>query len=178
MTDWNAVNEQILRDNAGKLSANEIAKLIPGATRSGVVGKMSRMELAMRPPGRYRNGVHLPKGSMAIGRRKSTQNGGVSNPVGNKVRLFQTSLDERIGGTGPYKLAPVDDIPLDIPNFLCKAVSLDELTDGMCRWPLDAGQFCGGPRWADNPYGKTQYCAPHHRLGHKPASEHRRLNPR
>lgn len=176
--DWNEDNLAVLTENAGKISAGEIAKLIPGATRSGVVGKMSRLGLTGRAHGRYRDGAHVPKGTVSVGRRKSTQAGGTSNPMGNRVALFSTSVNERQGGMGRYKLEPVNDIPIDIPNFLCVGVALLDLKKHHCRWPLDDGKFCGLRRWEHNPYCDTQYCAPHHRLGHKPVVEHRKLNPR
>lgn len=176
--DWGDPNNMdVLNKYAGKASASEIAAMIPGATRSGIIGKLNRMQAPTRPVGRYINGkLHDPKSPAP--RRKSTQQGGVSNPLGNKVRLFQTSIDERQGGMGRYKLEPVDDVPLDIPNFLCVGVSLVDLKGHQCRWPLDSGLFCGAQRWVDNLYGDSPYCAPHHRRAHRPVTEHKRLERR
>lgn len=168
---WGGANEQTLRDNFGRVSAKEVAKLIPGATKNMVVGKAKRLGLVTDRPAH----VYPRTAGMTAA---VTRQARIPNPVGGRLALFQTSVNERQGGMGSYKLEPVAEVTIDLPRFICRAIGLLELRDNDCRWPLDNGKFCGLRRWVDNPYGPSPYCAPHHRLGHRPPSEHRRLGRR
>lgn len=167
IVDWkNQNNLDTLHRHAGKLSAGQIAKLIPGATRSGVVGKMSRLKLETMPQGVYpRSG----RGKREVRRAPGGTGPKIDNPTGAK--LIHKGLQQ-------YRVEPTADVAIDLPSFICRAVDLLELQIHDCRWPLDNGKYCGLRQWDANPYGGSSYCAPHHRLGHRPAVEHRKLNPR
>lgn len=152
---WTRINEQTLRDNFGKTSAKEVAILIPGATRNMVIGKARRLGLV----------TERPQGAQP--RAEGTKPKRIPNPIGGKV-----------GNWGDRTL--LAEPALDLPNLWCKPVDLNGLNGDTCRWPLDDGGYCGSQPWNDAPGGdgNSPYCAPHHRLGHKPASEHRKLRRR
>jgi hypothetical protein len=65
----------------------------------------------------------------------------------------------------PARLFKLKTLPRDvaiadatIPSPAMQPCNLFELDDTRCRWPLEAGMFCGGAV-----EGRTSYCAWHHR---------------
>lgn len=143
--------------------ASQIARALgPGYTRSAVLGKVHRLKLAKREerqapirPKQPKVTTNSGKGlafAIARARKEAVTTGVVVSPT------------EAILGRGPQGaerfVQPIKTIVDDDP-----VISLLQLTEHTCRWPLgdprepDFG-FCGQP-----PMAGKQYCERHHARG-------------
>lgn len=149
---WNVDTINILQKNYFRLSASQVARMIPGATRNAIVGKAHRLGLAVKAPGRYPKGTTSP--------RKPQR------PAGNKIVVVNAGLNAR-------KVVVVHGSLIDINDLKCEPVGFMDLQDHQCCWPMDGGLFCGLARAPNhvNSRGRRvepSYCPTHddHAVNH------------
>lgn len=139
------------------LSASQIAAALGGGvTRNAVIGKVHRLGLSAR------------------GRP-----GQASTPRPARPKVVDAKPEPRPQSTQPEAKLPAalpgSPVALDIDIPVSERVSILELRDSMCRWPLgdptksDFG-FCGGKAVMGLPY-----CSHHCQIAYQPALERRRL---
>jgi GcrA cell cycle regulator len=142
------------------LSATQIANVMGGITRNAVIGKVHREGLSERvkPP-------ILAAGNLQNASRK---------PPKAKQNRFNTGLKPMAlpGSTGVRTAPQPTNLPADMQVALdeTKRVTLMELQENMCRWPLgdpthETFRFCGCH--ADN---GASYCTHHARLAYQPGT--------
>jgi len=150
----------------GKSASQISAQLGLGVTRNAVIGKVHRLGLSGRakspspaaPRPRQRPAA-APRPTMA-----SRSSGGAHVVRGNTALAFSidTAIDPR----------PVFHEDVVVPMSL--RVTIVELKEAMCRWPL------GDPTTPEFRYcgiqaaGSGPYCAHHGRMAYQPALERRR----
>src|SRR6516165_103260 len=150
------------------LSASQIAnELANGLTRNAVIGKVHRLGLSGRV-----------KTNAAASIEEEPQQAQVKQP--------QRSADPRpgvppiIGNTAlAFKPVPIE-APAPLPSEdvvipLSERVTIMELREAMCRWPLGDPtlpefRFCG----ARKPLGEGPYCAYHAGVAYQPQQDRRR----
>ena len=145
------------------LSASQVAAALGGGvTRNAVIGKVHRLGLS----GRAKAGAPAPQRAVAK----------VRPP--HQPRVDQgVRVPSREGDAGLRQNLPLADSRWSYDTALPESqrVSILELRDSMCRWPIgdpskpDFG-FCGGQSVAGLPY-----CGHHCRIAYQPATERRRL---
>ena len=144
------------------LSASRIAaELSDGVTRNAVIGKVHRLGLSGR--------VKAPVSASPLAAR-----GRDARPVQSKPAA------PVMHGNLALKFTPVD-LPAvkrseDVVVPLCENVTIMELRETMCRWPVGDPssaefRFCGGRR---NGGSDGPYCAHHARIAYQPALDRRR----
>ena len=143
-------------------SASQIAAILAnGVTRNAVIGKVHRLGLS----GRAKTGTQAntrPKPKVTRGpSQRPTQ------PMvrGNTALALQTR-------PAP---APVQRPTQDVVIPISERVTIMELREAMCRWPIgDPGsvefRYCG----SKSPGGGEPYCVPHQRIAYQPAQDRRR----
>jgi GcrA cell cycle regulator len=139
------------------MTANQIAGVLgEGITRNAVIGKLHRLGLS----GSDKNGV----------RSESPDSGGSSTTA-------DLSSEDTEAVHLPFE-APRQDAALETVNKreppLRSAVTIAELTEGMCRWPAEEAassefRYCGQPTNEGTPY-----CADHCKLAYQPSKPMRR----
>ena len=149
------------------LSASQIAAELGGITRNAVIGKVHRLGLS---------GREKPAANPAHKTRK---------PRPAPVKARPSPMVFRSSGSLALRPTPVDrpyTLPVTEPTavvelapLVCERVTLMELREHMCRWPLgDPGReefrFCGA---RCNP-GSGPYCAHHAVLAYQPVDRRRR----
>ena len=140
-------------------SASQIAaELANGITRNAVIGKVHRLGLSGRVKCAPPSSTPRPRPAAQRPQRLATP-----RPAAPIVR----------GATAQFVAAaqrPVDDVVVPISE----RVTIMELREGMCRWPL------GDPATPDFRYcgGRSDitatYCAAHARMAYQPAQDRRR----
>ena len=145
------------------LSASQIAaQLGGGVTRNAVIGKVHRLGLS----GRAKSG-----GSPAVARPAAK-----ARPVLAGLQSGETTRPPPRDLTALRDPAPTDNRwPEDAAIPESQRVSIFELRDSMCRWPLgDPSKpdfaFCGARSVTGMPY-----CGHHCRVAYQPVAERRRL---
>ena len=141
------------------LSASQIAAELGGVTRNAVIGKVHRLGLSGRAKGSNQsaNARRKPAPAKAAGFAKTAKVSG-----GNGKTAASAPVSSRP--------TPVLDMEKPVPLML----SLLQLTDSTCKFPIGDPQeegfgFCGSlPR--DN----DPYCEYHCRLAYQPAGERRK----
>ena len=145
---------------ADGLSASQIAAELGGITRNAVIGKVHRLGLS--------------------GRAKTTS---TATPRPRKPRApsHPATMFHTHGATAlkPVALSEVDIAPvIQRETYLepvsCERVTIMELRECMCRWPIgDPGsadfRFCGSRSNSGSPY-----CSYHAQLAYQPATDRRR----
>ena len=142
------------------LSASQIAaELSNGITRNAVIGKVHRLGLSGRvktnaPAAAARPRVQAPRVAKPVQSRPMTA------VRGNTVMVIEARTFE---APAPR---PVEEVVVPI----CERVTIMELRESMCRWPLgdpstSEFRFCGGP----SPIG-TPYCTFHERIAYQPST--------
>lgn len=124
-------------------AASVIADRLGEVTRNAVIGKVHRLGLA---------------GRRTASRREPRR----TSPRRN--RAGRVSMRKPVLRLPSYPVAP-DDLP-PAPALM---LSVGQLTDGTCHWPvgdprLPGFGFCG----AKSAAGRQPYCATHQRIGHRP----------
>ena len=156
---WNDERVELLRKlwNDG-LSASQIAAELGGITRNAVIGKVHRLGLS--------------------GRAKSPSS---SVPRIRKPRVSNGVMRPRMRFSGNNALAPdyardtqVDLDPLANVVPIGPRVSITELSESTCRWPVgDPGAddfgYCGA-----KPKAGVVYCPYHARVAYQPLADRRR----
>ena len=146
------------------LSASQIAaELANGITRNAVIGKVHRLGLSGRvkcaAPSAPRLRPSNPRPHRAPAPRPS---GGVTrgaNALALQVEAFAAPAPR-----------PVEDVVVP----MSERVTIMELREGMCRWPLGDPataefRYCGGRSDIGAPY-----CVHHSRMAYQPAQDRRR----
>lgn len=146
-------------------SASEISNILKERTRNAIIGRWHRLKIA---PG-FRKSTNRNKQKLvkAVQRREKTKNPRVLQPV------VTVPCDE------PPPKRDVKPMPMDIsykpgddaPEPL--NLELLELTDHMCRWPVNNGDpflFCGHKKGTDGPY-----CPYHHAFSRRSFVPRKRL---
>ena len=145
-------------------SASQIAgELGHGITRNAVIGKVHRLGLSGRvktqssAPSRPR--IQQPRAPRNPAPRRAPSVGGTN---GNTALAYA------------FRAAPAPKPIEDVVVPMCEPVTIMELKEGMCRWPLGDPQtpefrYCGGK----GEIGVT-YCPYHSRMAYQPAQDRRR----
>jgi GcrA cell cycle regulator len=155
----------------GKSASQISAALGAGLTRNAVIGKVHRLGLAGRVKASSSSSSassSVPRGPSASRRpspRPSSAGGGMRVVRGNTVlaMLSETELDAQ-----PARLDEDVVVPMSL------RVTIVELKEEMCRWPL------GDPTTAEFRYcgahapGVGPYCAHHGKLAYQPTQDRRR----
>ena len=151
--------EQLKKLWEAGLSASQIAAELGNVTRNAVIGKVHRLGLSGRAkspssaaprPRKARPAQHM----MRISRPVSRGNTALAH-------VFEVEIE-------------ADPIAFDNVVPMSQRLSLLELTEATCHWPVgDPGSadffFCGGKSVAGLPY-----CAHHSRVAYQPAGDRRR----
>lgn len=163
---WNDERVELLRKMwMDGLSASQIAgELGNGITRNAVIGKVHRLGLSGRvktmsnAPARPR--TQQPRAPRANPAPRRAPNG--AGVVGNVALAYS------------FRAAPAPRPIEDVVAPICEPVTIMELREGMCRWPLGDPatpefRYCGGKA----EIGVT-YCPYHSRMAYQPAQDRRR----
>lgn len=166
---WTPQQDEFLTLNYGKLTAHSCAVelAMPGLTRMAIIGRASRLGLVSDRSAQSRN-YQRPRPSKR--RPASSIPAGRKGPVApGKVGLATTSVDERMGGAGQFKEVVIREVLIDVPDYQCRVVpDIIALESHQCRWPLDAGGFCGNDKYRGDEHKDTSYCLTHMKLSINP----------
>lgn len=176
---WTEERVELLKKRwAEGLSASQIAAELGGVTRNAVIGKVHRLGLSGRaksaPSGVSRlrakpaQTVRRPQASAPRETSYGVHGGGGGGVHGN-VALASAAPAPR-----PTPAPRVVPIGLVETALVCERVTIMELRENMCRWPLgDPSQtdfrFCGGRCSPGDPY-----CTHHASIAYQPAHDRRR----
>lgn len=155
--------EQLKKLWADGLSASQIAAQLGEVTRNAVIGKVHRLGLATRASSNRTNSSRLRLRQAQP--RRQVQRQRVS-PVGNTA--FRQMLEADASPLGHTPIVEEIEIPL------AERKTLQDLTEGMCRWPIGDPQqadfhFCGRNKVTGLPY-----CETHARRAFQPPQPRRR----
>jgi GcrA cell cycle regulator len=170
---WTEERVELLRKLWGDgLSASQVAaELGPGITRNAVIGKIHRLGLAERA-----------KTAAAPRPRSAVKGAAARQPAPAQI---VAAAAPRAGGHAvhgnvalayaPQAMVVARVAPEDVVIPLSERVTLMELRESMCRWPMGDPttpefRFCG----AKSPIGAGPYCAHHSRVAYQPAQDRRR----
>ena len=153
----------------GKSASQIAAVLANGITRNAVIGKVHRLGLSgrVKTPGQSAPRPRAPKPQQQPQHRAASHG-------------EHRSQGPRTNGANALAWAPrVDPRPVERPVDevvipMSERVTIMELKEAMCRWPLGDPQspdfrYCGGK----SPIG-VPYCAYHSRVAYQPAQDRRR----
>ena len=151
------------------LSASQIAGVLGGGvTRNAVIGKVHRLGLS----GRTKTGQPAPARPQKP--RLPSAPAAVATPV-TRPRLVAVETTASVAAPMPMVHQPAPP-PVEVAEIpVSERVSIMELRETMCRWPLGDPQsadfgFCGQRTATGLPY-----CPVHCRIAYQPASERKRL---
>lgn len=152
--------EQLKKLWSEGLSASQIATELGGVTRNAVIGKVHRLGLSGRAKSKPVS-TNRQRSKTLVKQGRPTANISVK---GNLAMVEVVELEQEV------VLKPRDNVVVP----MSKRISIMELREGVCRWPigdpLQAGfAYCGGDCGA----GRT-YCEPHARLAFQPQNDRRR----
>ena len=140
---WQPAQDELLRQSWGKISATAIARQIGDTvTKGAVIGRADRLGLPRLNPNIMQRTYNPPKvKSRRSGRRPRTE-------------LVNMGFS-RVYPPRPKRAAMIEDISTD---DMC-LISIVELSDVTCRWPIgdpsdwDNFKYCGLPKQThDGPY--------------------------
>lgn len=151
------------------LSASQIAAELGGVTRNAVIGKVHRLGLS---------GREKPGSGNAAKPRKAAPARPAPRPMA--MPMFRgnaaLALGEALPMAEPYRLPAVAAVrvPVEIA-FACAPVTIMDLREGMCRWPLGDPtsaefRFCG----SKSAIAGTPYCPHHSGIAYQPSNDRRR----
>ena len=159
------------------LSASRIANEIGGVSRNAVIGKVHRLGLSGRAK---EKGSSVPRP-----RKPATASAAAPAAVVRKPAVVRPSFPRPaarpVSVAGPARNIPIEEFDgvdgrafdaMALPE--CERVTIMELRDSMCRWPLGDPvtpefRFCGGDAVLGLPY-----CPYHCSIAYQPAQERRR----
>jgi GcrA cell cycle regulator len=159
---WTDERVDLLRKlwNDGLSASQVAAELGGGITRNAVIGKIHRLGLAERAkaPAAPRPRAPKPPRSQSTARSHG-------HSVGNLALAFAPRAH----------VAPAPRLDEDVVIPMSERVTLMELRESMCRWPMGDPttpefRFCGGKA----PAGAGPYCAYHARVAYQPIQDRRR----
>ncbi len=150
------------------LSASQIAAEMGGVTRNAVIGKVHRLGLSGR--------AKSPASATPRPRKAATRppSHPLSHGLGGGMVRGNTALAHAPSPeANPFK-APAPEPRQDVVVPMSERVTIMELRESMCRWPLGDPttaefRFCGAKSSTGLPY-----CAYHARIAYQPASDRRR----
>jgi GcrA cell cycle regulator len=161
---WTEERVELLRKlwNEGLSASQVAAELGTGVTRNAVIGKIHRLGLAERaktPSAPRPRAAKAPRAQQPAAR---TQGASV---MGNVALAF---APRPIVAAAPR-------IEEDVVVPMSARVTLMELRESMCRWPMgdptaSEFRFCG----ARSPGGAGPYCNHHASIAYQPAQDRRR----
>ncbi|HMO28013.1 GcrA family cell cycle regulator [Enterovirga sp.] len=170
-TSWTDERVELLGKLWGEgLSASQIAALLGGGvTRNAVIGKVHRLGLS----GRTKAGQPAPAARPAKARPPATAPAAPEPPRPRILAAVPVAALPAAFAPPSVPEAPPAAEAAEIP--VSQRVSILELRETMCRWPLGDPQnpefgFCGARTATGLPY-----CLVHCRLAYQPASERKRL---
>ena len=148
-------------------SASRIAgELGAGITRNAVIGKVYRLGLS----GRVKTPVgHVPASSHhKAPRREAHPHPSAQASIGNTALALQPMVME----------APRPRVEADVVVPICEPVTIMELRESMCRWPIgDPTQsefrFCGAKKLP----GQGPYCSCHAGIAYHGPNDRRQRQP-
>ncbi len=163
----------------GKSASQIAAELSNGITRNAVIGKVHRLGLS----GRVKSpGPATPRPRPAAKPQTSSRSSGSGASAGVIQRSQTTQRQSMPMTRGATALAysPVADLePVLRPTEevvipMSERVTIMELKESMCRWPLGDPatpefRYCG----SHSPIGDT-YCGHHARIAYQPSQDRRR----
>ena len=171
-TSWTDERVELLSKLWGEgLSASQIAALLGGGvTRNAVIGKVHRLGLS----GRVKAGQ--PAAPRPAKPREPSAPGSAAGagPGTARPRVAVPVLEARASTTFLSAASPAA-VSQEVEIPVSQRVSILELRETMCRWPLGDPQsaefgFCGSRTATGLPY-----CVVHCRVAYQPASERKRL---
>jgi GcrA cell cycle regulator len=147
------------------LSASQIAAQIGGVTRNAVIGKVHRLGLSGRAKSNAPAAQQQP--------RKPAR------PASHVLQRSQAAPHRAAAAAMPADVPaltpePLVDLPDEIAIPMSQRVTLMELRESMCRWPMGDPttpefRFCGARAVTALPY-----CAHHAQVAYQPAADRRR----
>lgn len=152
------------------LSASQIAAQLGGVSRNAVIGKVHRLKLSSR--GRATSSQPRQKKASRVG--SAGRSPGRGGPGGRSVNtvIGATALQQQFAtdAVAETVIKPAADVVVPIS----KKLSLIELTEKTCKWPIgdplsEDFHFCGNDVCEDGPY-----CSYHSSLAFQPPAERRR----
>ncbi len=152
----------------GKSASQIAAELANGITRNAVIGKVHRLGLSgrVKSPGQAAAPRPRPaaKPSVQAPRRDSAPRPSAPMSRGNTALAYAPRMEAE-----PV-LRPMEDVVIP----MSERVTIMELKEAMCRWPLGDPstaefRYCG----AKSPVG-TPYCTHHAGVAYQPAQDRRR----
>jgi GcrA cell cycle regulator len=162
---WTEERVELLRKlwNEGLSASRVAAELGDGITRNAVIGKIHRLGLAERAKS---PAAQRPR-SAKQQRQQSPQDRQQGPVVLGNVALALAAEPVT---------APVQRRDDDVVIPISERVTLMDLRESMCRWPMgdpsnSEFRFCG----ARSPAGSGPYCAHHARVAYQPAHDRRRM---
>ena len=147
------------------LSASQIAAQMGGVTRNAVIGKVHRLGLSGRAKTSTAPAQPRP--------RKPARP--PSHPMSHRPPAHGgAALAAHLRAEPQPQAEPLVEYDEDVVIPLSERVTIMELRDSMCRWPMGDPttpefRFCGGKAITGLPY-----CPHHSRIAYQPAAERRR----
>ncbi|MFC7052201.1 GcrA family cell cycle regulator [Hansschlegelia quercus] len=170
---WTDERVELLKKRwADGLSASQIAAELGGVTRNAVIGKVHRLGLSGRVKAQ-------PSGVARLRVKPAPTTARRGAPSAPREHVYASH-----GGAALQAVAQpqarvmpqprVTPIELVETQFACERVTIMELRENMCRWPLgDPSQtdfrFCGGRSSPGD-----AYCSHHAQIAYQPANDRRR----
>lgn len=145
------------------LSASQIAAQIGGISRNAVIGKVHRLGLAGRAKPNAAAQPQRPRKAVA-------------KPAGEPLRVEVRDTPRSLGPADAVEEPELTAMPVtaDVALPASERVTIMELRDSMCRWPLGDPtnpefRFCGARSITGLPY-----CPHHARVAYQPVADRRR----
>lgn len=156
---WTDERVDLLKKLWGEgLSASQIAAQLGGVTRNAVIGKVHRLGLSGRSRSNSQPSSSRPKRS--------------SRPSQSAARTTRSAQKQEnsVTTSAASSRTLISDLPEPVPMM----ISLLELTETTCKFPIgdpqtEAFGFCG-----NNARNGDRYCEYHCRLTYQPAADRRR----
>jgi GcrA cell cycle regulator len=170
---WTDERVELLKKRwADGLSASQIAAELGGVTRNAVIGKVHRLGLSGRAKSTSSAASRMRPKAASQPARRPTPTPAPRQPSfavrGNAALAIAAAPVAR--PTPAPRLAPIEVVETAL---VCERVTIMELRENMCRWPLgDPSQaefrFCGGRSTPG-----AAYCPHHSQVAYQPANDRR-----
>lgn len=154
------------------LSASQIAAQLGGVSRNAVIGKVHRLKLSSR--GRSTSSQPRQKKATRASTASRSSGRGGGGPAGRTLTsvMGATALQQQF--VADAVADPVVKQAADVVVPISKRLSLIELNEKTCKWPIgdplsEEFHFCGNDSGESGPY-----CTYHAGLAFQPPAERRR----